>query len=239
MSFYSEFAEHYEAVFPFREAVLAFVSTHLPRGRRRILDLGCGPGHYAGRLAAQGHEVVGLDLDPQMIAAARANHPAAVFHCRDMIDLEGLAPPAFGLAFCLGNVAAHLPRESVPPFLEQLAGILRPGGIWLLQTVNWDRILPHARYRFPDRELAGGLVFQREYRNSGPRRLCFRTRLLRSGRTVFAGEVELFPVRAEEYLRWHEAGGLACVGHFGDYDRRPFDSQTAPASILVFRRPLS
>jgi SAM-dependent methyltransferase len=238
MSFYSDFAEHYEVVFPFRDEVLAFVSAHLQGERRRILDLGCGPGHYAGRLAAQGNEVVGLDSDPQMIATARAGYPAAAFLCRDMTDLEGLAP-AFDLAFCLGNVAAHLPRERVPHFLAQLAGILRPGGTWLLQTVNWDRILAHTQHRFPDRELDGGLVFQREYRDIGPRRLRFLTRLLRSGRTVFAGEVELFPVRAEEYLRWHVAAGFACEGHDADYDRRPFDAQTAPASIYVFRRRLS
>jgi SAM-dependent methyltransferase len=238
MSFYSEFAEHYEAVFPFREAVLAFVTAHLEQGRQRILDLGCGPGHYAGRLAELGHEVVGLDLDPQMIVAARSGHPAADFICRDMSDLEGLAPPAFDLAFCLGNVAAHLPRERVPRFLERLAAILRPGGIWMLQTVNWDRILQRARHRFSDRRLAGDLVFEREYRDIGPRRLRFLTRLHRSGRTVFAGEVELFPARAGEYLRWHEAAGFVCEGHYGDYDRRVFDSRTAPASVFVFRRRL-
>jgi SAM-dependent methyltransferase len=239
MSFYSEFADHYEAVFPFREAVLAFVTAHLEPGRQRILELGCGPGHYAGRLVELGHEVLGLDLDSQMIAAARTGYPAVRFLCRDMSDLEGLAPPAFDLAFCLGNVAAHLPRERVPRFLGRLAGILRPGGIWMLQTVNWDRILQHAHYRFPDRRLAGDLVFQREYRDIGPRRLRFLARLHRPGRTVFTGEVELFPVRAEEYLRWHEAAGFVCEGHYGDYDRRACDPRNAPASILVFRRRLS
>jgi hypothetical protein len=150
----------------------------------------------------------------------------------ELADLqEGL-----DLAFCLGNVAAHLPRESVPAFLERLARLLRPGGAWLLQTVNWDSILGRPEHRFPDRELPGGLVFRREYRDVSPARLRFLTRLSRDGRTVFAGEVDLYPVRAAEYRRWHEAAGFACREHLAGYDGAPFAARTAPASILVFRR---
>ena len=235
MSFYSDFAEHYEAVFPFREAVLAFVLARLPADPARVLDLGCGPGHYAGRLAALGHEAVGVDLDPQMIAAARRRYPAATFLCRDMAELDDLVE-GFDLAFCLGNVAAHLPPERVPVLLGGLARLLRPGGAWLLQTVNWDAILGRPDHRFPDRELPGGLVFRREYRDVSPTRLRFRTRLSRHGRTLFAGEVALYPVKAGDYRRRHEAAGFACQEHLAGYDGAPFEPRTAPASILVFRR---
>ena len=37
----------------------------------RILDLGCGPGLYTTRLAALGHECVGMDFSPAAIAYAR------------------------------------------------------------------------------------------------------------------------------------------------------------------------
>ena len=45
-----------------------------PRGAR-ILDAGCGSGRVGGHLAAAGHRVVGVDLDPELIAEARRNHP--------------------------------------------------------------------------------------------------------------------------------------------------------------------
>jgi 2-polyprenyl-3-methyl-5-hydroxy-6-metoxy-1,4-benzoquinol methylase len=38
----------------------------------RVLDLGCGPGLYAERLAALGHRCVGVDVSPASIAFARA-----------------------------------------------------------------------------------------------------------------------------------------------------------------------
>ena len=41
----------------------------------RILDAGCGPGRIGGYLATVGHHVVGVDVDPVLIAAAEQDHP--------------------------------------------------------------------------------------------------------------------------------------------------------------------
>lgn len=46
-----------------------FVDAMVRRGAR-VLDAGCGPGRVGGRLAALGHQVVGVDIDPHLIAAA-------------------------------------------------------------------------------------------------------------------------------------------------------------------------
>lgn len=47
----------------------------------RILDLGCGPGLYASRLARLGHECVGIDFSPASIAYARENARAENLCC--------------------------------------------------------------------------------------------------------------------------------------------------------------
>ncbi|MGE5849489.1 MAG: class I SAM-dependent methyltransferase, partial [Candidatus Methylomirabilota bacterium] len=39
----------------------------------RVLDIGCGAGREALGLAREGYQVVGIDIAPQMVAAARAN----------------------------------------------------------------------------------------------------------------------------------------------------------------------
>ena len=46
-----------------------------PRGAR-ILDAGCGPGRVGAELAARGHRVVGVDVDPVLIEAAEAESAA-------------------------------------------------------------------------------------------------------------------------------------------------------------------
>jgi len=51
-----------------------FVDAMAPRGAR-ILDAGCGPGRLGGHLAAIGHDVVGVDVDPVLIEAAEHDHP--------------------------------------------------------------------------------------------------------------------------------------------------------------------
>ena len=48
----------------------------------RILDAGCGPGRHCGWLSERGHEVVGVDLDPVLIAAARQDHPGPTYVSR-------------------------------------------------------------------------------------------------------------------------------------------------------------
>src|SRR5258708_20192289 len=43
------------------------------------LDAACGTGRYAEYLAAQGHQVIGVDSSPDMLAHARARVPHAEF----------------------------------------------------------------------------------------------------------------------------------------------------------------
>lgn len=77
-----------------------------PRGAR-LLDAGCGPGRHGGHLARLGHEVVGVDIDPALIAAAREDHPGATWVVGDLVSLD-LASHAeavpFDGALIAGNV---------------------------------------------------------------------------------------------------------------------------------------
>jgi ubiquinone/menaquinone biosynthesis C-methylase UbiE len=57
---------------PFLARIAADIAAAAPDGAR-VLEVGCGPGHLSTRLAHHGFEVTGLDLDPVMIARARAN----------------------------------------------------------------------------------------------------------------------------------------------------------------------
>ncbi len=48
------------------------IEKYIPEGQNlRILDVGCGAGFFSILLAARGHEVVGIDLTPEMIQNAR------------------------------------------------------------------------------------------------------------------------------------------------------------------------
>ena len=75
---YNRFARYYDFIYEglldydadirYLEAVFR---RFLPRRPRTILDLACGTGTHAIRLARRGHEVVGVDLSRDQLAIAR------------------------------------------------------------------------------------------------------------------------------------------------------------------------
>ncbi|MBG6215927.1 SAM-dependent methyltransferase [Arthrobacter sp. CAN_A6] len=97
----------------------------------RILDAGCGPGRLGGELAGRGHDVVGVDLDRELIAAAIRDHPTAAWHVRDLAQLdllgEGLARP-FDVVVCAGNVMAFLAPDTAGTVLLRFREHLASSG---------------------------------------------------------------------------------------------------------------
>jgi len=63
------------------------VDAMVARGAR-ILDAGCGPGRVGSALARVGHEVVGVDVDPVLIAAANEDHPGPRWLVGDLAELD-------------------------------------------------------------------------------------------------------------------------------------------------------
>jgi SAM-dependent methyltransferase len=103
------------------------VDAMLARGSR-VLDAGCGPGRVGAELFARGHTVVGVDVDPQLIAAARADHPGPRWLVGDLADLDLPAQPPFDAAVLAGNVMAFVAPGTEPLVLGQVAAQLRPDG---------------------------------------------------------------------------------------------------------------
>ena len=107
-----------------------FVDAMLSRNAR-VLDAGCGPGRLGGRLAELGHDVVGVDLDPVLIAAAEHDHPGPTWLVGDLaeLDLETLGiKPGFDVVVCAGNVMGFLDPGTRRRVLRRLAAALRDGG---------------------------------------------------------------------------------------------------------------
>lgn len=106
------------------------VDAMLPRGAR-ILDAGCGPGRVGSALAARGHTVVGVDVDPVLIAAAEEDHPGPTWLVGDLVDMDlparGIAEP-FDLVVCAGNVMTFLADGTHEAALARMHAHLAPGG---------------------------------------------------------------------------------------------------------------
>lgn len=97
----------------------------------RILDAGCGPGRVGASLAARGHSVVGVDLDPVLIAAAEAEHPGSTWLTGDLAELDLAASgidAGFDVIVSAGNVMTFLAPATRTTVLERLRAHLADRG---------------------------------------------------------------------------------------------------------------
>jgi SAM-dependent methyltransferase len=93
-----------------------------------VLDAGCGTGRVAMELAARGVAVViGLDLDAEMLAAARAKAPQLKWVHGDLVTHD--LGRTFDLVALPGNVMVFIPDDHRPDAVANLARHLDPGGL--------------------------------------------------------------------------------------------------------------
>lgn len=101
-----------------------------------ILDLGCGPGLYAGRLARLGHRCVGVDFSPASVAYARAEAERHGLACRyELADLrEADFGAGFDLAMLIFGELNVFPRAQAADLIRRARDALVPGGTLLLEV---------------------------------------------------------------------------------------------------------
>lgn len=106
------------------------IDAMVPRASR-VLDAGCGPGRVGGELARRGHTVVGVDVDPVLVEAARADHPEGDWHVGDLAELDlpaaGVTEP-FDVAVMAGNVLTFVAPGTEAEVLRRIRAHLAPGG---------------------------------------------------------------------------------------------------------------
>jgi predicted TPR repeat methyltransferase len=125
--------------------------------RHRVLDVGCGWGRLALRLAPEAGHVVGLDRDADLIAEARRRAAAAglgnaEFHPAD-VEAEEYARWAPTL------VAGHLIASDA--IVERAARALPPGGCFALVALHvdqWRETGRPSRFAYDEARMARALA---------------------------------------------------------------------------------
>lgn len=121
------------------EVTEAFEAGDVPPGP--ALDLGCGTGTNVIYMAKQGRQATGLDFVPEAIAKAkRKAEQAGVsqltdFRVADVTRLAEMDLPRGGFALDMGCFHG-LGEEGQHRYAEALAGILIPGGRYMLYVLN-------------------------------------------------------------------------------------------------------
>jgi SAM-dependent methyltransferase len=152
----SDFYDHpalYDALLPVR-AHLPYYTELARQASGDVLELACGTGQLTVPIASAGLPIVGLDLSPQMVIAARARAAAANVSVEHLLgDMRNFdLDRQFALIFIARNSLLHL--HSTEDILAAFAAIRRhlaPGGMFAFDVFNPNvRLLARpADERFP------------------------------------------------------------------------------------------
>jgi SAM-dependent methyltransferase len=112
-----------------------------PAGKR-ILDLACGFGRHANRLAALGHSVVGMDMMPGFLEMARQRAAElgvqVDYRQGDMRELDFVEE--FDLVLLLFTSFGYFGDEENVRVMENVARALKPGGLLGFDVPNRDAV---------------------------------------------------------------------------------------------------
>lgn len=128
---------------PFLEEYAAVLGS-LP-AQPAILDCACGIGIHSLALARQGYQVRGTDASAGMIAEARrraaVEHLGVQFATCAWADLPKTLDCRFDLVCCYGNAIGHCRASGeMVASLCGMRGVLKPGGLLVLDSRNWEKI---------------------------------------------------------------------------------------------------
>lgn len=212
-----------------------------------LLDLACGTGRVALRMALQGYQVTGVDIVPEMIARARqkaAEHSVSIewvvadarsFHLQKQFPFIYMLENAFQF---------FLTREDQEALLARVREHLRPEGCFLFETRNPSpRNLLEVRhpepqkYSMPD----GGQLVATEQQHYDPMtQIQHYTRHLtflhpggrREEKTYRVALRYVFPQEVEALLFYN---GLQIRSCYGNWQQDPLTA-SSPAMIYVCQR---
>jgi SAM-dependent methyltransferase len=120
----------------------------------RILDLGCGDGQLSRRIVANGATVVGADISPEMVEAARSRGIVAMEASAEQLPFS---ENAFDAVF--SNAALHWVRDQ-DAMMAEVRRVLKPGGRFVAEmgghgnvaAIRVGLMAVLARHGFGDRE---------------------------------------------------------------------------------------
>jgi SAM-dependent methyltransferase len=116
--------------------------------RKRVLDIGCGPGLYCHELARRGHEAIGFDFAPAPLTYARQIAERERLDCRfleaDLTTIDEAFLAQVGrvdvATFWYGEFHSF-PPETAHRFLARIAQALVPGGLFVLEYQPFELYL--------------------------------------------------------------------------------------------------
>ena len=209
---------------------------------RQAVDAGAGTGFHSLLLAQLGVRVIAVDVSADMLAVALSHAdsmqlPVTAVHA-SLVDVARHITTPQDAVVCMGNTLAHFTeRGARDTVLAQFHRLLAPGGVLLVQTLNFDRIMKQETHLHNVKE-AGGVMFVREYVPAGA---LVDLRITRSalsdpGAPQTTASVRLAPVYAADLALALTNAGFADIQLHGSIALDAFVANTSRDLVAVCKR---
>ncbi|MFA7288683.1 MAG: class I SAM-dependent methyltransferase [Melioribacteraceae bacterium] len=167
--FYNEMIDFDKALIRRKELLAGFLSHDIAKANfywRRLYaaDLGCATGIDSIALSQLGLEVTSFDISGEMIKKAKTN--AEKFRIKlnaVKTDLADIAPEFnenFDLIISSSNTPANIPFDKIQLVLDNFYRILKPNGKFIIQLLNYDKMLKEKTQTFARTNIANDEIIR-------------------------------------------------------------------------------
>ncbi|MBC8170394.1 MAG: methyltransferase domain-containing protein [Anaerolineae bacterium] len=134
---FSKSAVFYDAIYSFKDyagecqMIHSLIQQHKRSPGNTLLDVACGTGLHDACLQSD-YEIVGIDLDAEMVKIAQQRLPAAAYYQGDMRDFD-LGEPFDAVVCLFSSIGYLLSVEDMRQTLRNFYRHTKPGGVMLLE----------------------------------------------------------------------------------------------------------
>lgn len=199
----------------------------------RMLDIACGEGRFAIHLAEKGYDVTGIDLSTASIESAQAHEAGNLhFYVQDMRFPFYINYFDFAFNFFTSFGYFKYDRDNRMAARAFAAG-LKKGGTLVIDYLNFKNVL---------KNMVSEATVQREEITFNIKKRCDRNHIIKDIDFTdcdgiprhYTETVATFSL--EDFVKMFTDAGMTMVETFGDYSLAPFDAESSPRMIMVFKK---
>ncbi len=238
-NFYQSIANNYNYIFPPNPVQAEFVNSSLEINQKKnILDVGCGTGNLSFAIAEFAENVIGIDLDSEMLSIAKnrvkTSNKKIEFKNLNMLEIQNSFNHfSFDSIVSFGNTLVHLnDLEEIKNFFKQTKKIVKSNGKLLLQIINYDHIIKEKIKGLPTIENEH-IKFERVYiHHDNQRKIDFNTKLtIKKDNLVIENSIKLFPVLKDEIQNLLKEAGYNKINFYSNFNKKSYTEESIPLII--------
>lgn len=235
--FYTSISKYYSEIFPFNPGQLSFIKNRVGElAGKNILDIGCATGELAFHLARTKAKVTGIDLNEDLLKQARENkaHPNNSFQVGNMLNLKtDFEPGQFDVVLCFGNTLVHLEsRKQILQMFQGVDSVLKPGGLFFIQILNYDYIVDEQIFELPVIE-TDNIRFVRKYLfGENKDQVIFHTDLqLKKENQLISNATKLLSLKSKDLKELLIQENFRDIEFFSSFKMEPFGGKHLPLIV--------